>query len=138
MTSLPAVVDRHAAIFTTSVAARLADMHPQTLRGYDRLGLVVPRRTSGRGRRYSAHDIDRLRLVQHLSQSEGINLAGIRHILRMQAELDVLSTRVVRLTEELRDARSAPSGPRVFTADSLGDVRLGATRRPRRLLALPR
>ncbi|WP_028709253.1 heat shock protein transcriptional repressor HspR [Propionicicella superfundia] len=139
MTTLPAIIDRDAAVFTISVAARLADMHPQTLRGYDKLGLVVPRRARGRGRRYSARDVDRLRLVQRLSQGEGINLAGIRHILRLQAEVDDLTEQVESLADALRAARAVPAASRLFTADSGGDVRLGARSAPRRrLLALTR
>ena len=70
-----------AAVFVISVAATLAGMHPQTLRQYDRLGLVSPGRTPGRGRRYSARDIAMLREVQRLSQDEGINLAGVKRIV---------------------------------------------------------
>ena len=69
-------------------------MHPQTLRTYDRMGLVSPRRTAKRGRRYSARDIARLRLMQRLSQDEGINLEGIRRILAMQDEIDELRSRL--------------------------------------------
>ncbi|MCB0913317.1 MAG: MerR family transcriptional regulator, partial [Propionibacteriaceae bacterium] len=64
---LPDRMDPDAPIFVISVAAQLAEMHPQTLRGYDRLGLVVPGRSRGRGRRYSLRDIARLRHIQHLS-----------------------------------------------------------------------
>ena len=74
METLPDRIDRDAPLFPISTAARLAGMHPQTLRTYDRLGLVVPTRTRGRGRRYSLRDVARLRLVQYLSQDEGINL----------------------------------------------------------------
>ena len=74
--------------FVISVAAELAGMHPQTLRQYDRLGLVTPARTKGRGRRYSQRDIQRLRDVQRMSQEEGINLAGIRRILGLEANAD--------------------------------------------------
>jgi MerR family transcriptional regulator/heat shock protein HspR len=137
--TVPALIDRDAAVFTISVAARLADMHPQTLRGYDKLGLVVPRRAPGRGRRYSARDIDRLRLVQHLSQGEGINLAGIRHILRLQAQVDDLGAQVDTLTQALREARAVPPASRMFTAGSGGDVRVGAgSTSSRRILALTR
>ena len=75
-------------VFVISVAATLAGMHPQTLRGYDRLGLVSPGRTTGRGRRYSARDIVALREVQRLSQDEGINLAGVKRILELERELE--------------------------------------------------
>jgi MerR family transcriptional regulator/heat shock protein HspR len=65
-------------VYVISVAAELSGLHPQTLRQYDRLGLVSPDRAAGRGRRYSARDIEQLREVQRLSQDEGINLAGIK------------------------------------------------------------
>src|SRR5690625_6766150 len=83
-------MDQYAAVLTISAAAELADMHPQTLRQYDRLGLVSPQRTPGRGRRYSLHDVAVLREIQRLSQDEGINLAGIKRILRLEARVDAL------------------------------------------------
>jgi MerR family transcriptional regulator/heat shock protein HspR len=140
VTSVPAVLDKDLPVFTISVAARLADMHPQTLRGYDRLGLVVPRRTRGGGRRYSAREIERLRLVQKLSQDEGINLAGIRHILTLKAEVESLNhqVRALQTRVEHLSRTGAPSAARLFSADSGGDIRLGAARRPRRLLAITR
>lgn len=122
---LPQIVDRDAPIFVISVAAQLAGMHPQTLRTYDRMGLVSPRRTRGRGRRYSPHDVAKLRLVQRLSQDEGINLEGIRRILAMEAELELLREQVAQLTELVRAAHSAPGSPRTFTADSGGRVHMG-------------
>ena len=86
--------------FVISGAAELAGMHPQTLRQYDRLGLVIPARTKGRGRRYTKRDVQRLRDVQRMSQEEGINLAGIRRILELERRVEAL--------EEERDAlRSA-------------------------------
>nr|WP_231747491.1 MerR family transcriptional regulator [Auraticoccus cholistanensis] len=120
---MPQVVDSDAPLFVISVAARLADMHPQTLRSYDRMGLVKPQRTRGRGRRYSRRDIARLRLIQHLSQMEGINLEGIRRILEMQDEIDRLRSRTEELTELLRMARVAPDS-RLFAADAGGHVHL--------------
>ncbi len=136
MNRLPQLLDRDAPVFTISVAAQLADMHPQTLRGYDRLGLVVPRRSRGRGRRYSLLDIDRLRLVQRLSQDEGINLAGIRRILHLQSQVDELTMQVESLAELVREANEAPPASRVFTADAAGAVHLGAARPRRRLRAI--
>ena len=118
------------------MAAQLAGMHPQTLRTYDRMGLVSPRRTAKRGRRYSARDIARLRLVQRLSQDEGINLEGIRRILHMQDEIDELRARVTDLTQLLTAVRAAPPGSRVFTADPTGDVQLGRTSRTRAVRAI--
>jgi MerR family transcriptional regulator/heat shock protein HspR len=84
-------------VYVISVAAELSGLHPQTLRTYDRMGLVSPGRTSGRGRRYSMRDIVLLREIQRLSQDEGINLAGIRQILDLQREAEALRTEVVRL-----------------------------------------
>src|SRR5674536_79340 len=110
MEHLPHRLDRDAALFPISTAARLAGMHPQTLRTYDRLGLVVPTRTRGRGRRYSLRDVARLRLVQYLSQEEGINLNGVQRILELELRLDGLQKRVEELTAELRAAHAAPPG----------------------------
>jgi MerR family transcriptional regulator, heat shock protein HspR len=110
-------------------------MHPQTLRSYDRMGLVSPRRTRGRGRRYSPRDVARLRLIQRLSQDEGVNLEGIRRILAMQDEIDVLRTRNEELAELLRVARVAP-GDRLFAADAGGRVQM--SERARRFFAPPR
>lgn len=121
---LPELMDPDAAVFVISVAAQLSGMHPQTLRTYDRLGIVTARRTRGRGRRYSPRDVQRLRLVQHLSQTEGINLEGIRRILAMEDELDRLRAEVAELTDLLTIARSQP-GARTFTADQAGSVHLG-------------
>jgi len=123
---LPQVIDEHAPIFVISVAAQLASMHPQTLRSYDRMGLVSPQRTSGRGRRYSRRDIGQLRMIQRLSQDEGINLEGIRRILQLEAEVSVLRRQVAELQELISTA--AATG-RVFTADPMGGVRLGRSGR---------
>lgn len=90
-----------AKILLISVAARMAGMHPQTLRQYDRLGLVSPGRTAGRGRLYSIRDIVLLREVQRLSQEEGINLAGIKRILELETENLRLRDELARLRSEL-------------------------------------
>ncbi|GAA3863596.1 heat shock protein transcriptional repressor HspR [Tessaracoccus defluvii] len=128
MAYLPQPFDPDAAVFTVSVAASLADMHAQTLRGYDRLGLVVPVRSRGRGRRYSLRDIAKLRHVQQLSQEEGINLEGIRRILALEAEVDGLRGQVEHLTEALRAVQSSPLAARLFTAESSGAVHRGRFR----------
>src|SRR5215813_491333 len=94
--------------FLISVAAELAGMHAQTLRTYDRLGLVIPRRTSGGGRRYSEHDVDLLREVQRLSQDEGVNLAGIKRIIELTNQVEALRSRLRELSEELDELRSVP------------------------------
>jgi MerR family transcriptional regulator, heat shock protein HspR len=88
-------------VYVISIAAELSGLHPQTLRQYDRLGLVSPGRSSGRGRRYSARDILRLREVARLSQDEGINLAGIKRILDLENTADALHQRVAELEAEL-------------------------------------
>ncbi len=98
-----------APVYVISVAAELAGMHPQTLRQYDRLGIVSPGRTSGRGRRYSMRDVRTLREVQRLSQEEGINLAGIKRILELQHEVEQLHEQVFHLANELEAARRAVS-----------------------------
>ena len=128
---LPQRIDHDAPVFVISVAAQLAGMHPQTLRTYDRMGLVSPRRTAKRGRRYSARNIAQLRLIQRLSQDEGVNLEGIRRILAMQDEIDELRAQVNDLGALLAVARSAAAGTRVFTADPTGDVHLGGAGRRR-------
>ena len=76
-----------AKILLISVAARMAGMHPQTLRQYDRLGLVCPERTPGGGRRYSVRDVAMLREIQRLSQDEGVNLAGVKRIIDLEATI---------------------------------------------------
>lgn len=116
-------ISADAAVYVISVAAELAGMHPQTLRQYDRLGLVSPERTPGRGRRYSADDIARLQLIQQLSQEEGINLAGIRKILDLQDQLRVSRARAAELEQQIeRMESSAGSDRRVFAAGTTGDV----------------
>jgi MerR family transcriptional regulator/heat shock protein HspR len=95
-----------AAVFVISVAATLAGMHPQTLRQYDRLGIVSPGRTAGRGRRYSSRDILVLRQVQRLSQDEGVNLAGIKRILELESHVDALRARVAELRAQLEQAQA--------------------------------
>ena len=95
-----------APVYVISVAATLAGMHPQTLRQYDRLGLVSPDRTPGRGRRYSVRDIELLRQVQRLSQDEGINLAGVKRILELESHVDALRARLAELLTELDATRA--------------------------------
>ena len=91
--------------FLISVAAELAGMHAQTLRTYDRLGLVSPNRSSGGGRRYSQHDVDLLREVQRLSQDEGVNLAGIKRIIELTNQVEALQSRLKEMAGELEVLR---------------------------------
>lgn len=94
-------------IFVISVAAELSGLHAQTLRSYDRLGLVSPGRTPAGGRRYSARDISVLREVQRLSQEEGVNLAGIKRIIELENEVGALRNKLQDLMEELAAAHNA-------------------------------
>ena len=93
-----------APVFVISVAAELAGMHAQTLRQYDRLGLVSPGRTAGGGRRYSPRVVALLREVQRLSQEDGVNLAGIKRIIGLEQLVGDLQQRVAELQEQLDDA----------------------------------
>lgn len=91
--------------FLISVAAELAGMHAQTLRTYDRLGLVSPQRSAGGGRRYSERDVDLLREIQRLSQDEGVNLAGIKRIIELTNHVEALQARVVEMADQLSRSR---------------------------------
>jgi MerR family transcriptional regulator/heat shock protein HspR len=93
------------AVYVISVAAELAGVHPQTLRIYERKGLVQPKRTPGNSRRYSARDVARLRMIQRLTQQEGMNLAGVRMMLEMENELERMRRRTERLAAELARQR---------------------------------
>ena len=93
------------AVFIISVAAELAGVHPQTLRIYERKGLVRPSRTSGNTRRYSQADIDRLLAIQELTD-EGVNLAGVKRIMELRAELDALQAQVADLHAQLAHRRA--------------------------------
>ena len=115
--------DDETPVFVISVAAQLAGMHAQTLRQYDRLGLVSPSRTRGGGRRYSARDVTLLREVQRLSQDEGVSLAGIQRILDLENQVKALRDRVVELRGEVDSLRLVlGTGSRVFAAGLAGEV----------------
>ena len=126
--------DRLRPIFVISVAAELADMHPQTLRQYDRLGLVSPSRQGGKQRRYSEHDVELLREIQRLSK-DGVSLEGIRRIMALENQVAALRMRIGELSNEvfaLRSAHQAAGQGRVFAAGSTGDVvSLARGQRPR-------
>jgi MerR family transcriptional regulator/heat shock protein HspR len=92
--------------FLISVAAELAGMHAQTLRTYDRLGLVSPLRSSGGGRRYSQRDVELLREVQRLSQDEGVNLAGIKRIIELSNQVEALQSRLKEMAAEIEMLRA--------------------------------
>ncbi len=100
---------REDAVYIISVAAELAGVHPQTLRIYERRGLIAPYRTPGGTRRYSAKDIDRLALIQELT-AQGMNLEGVRRVLELQEEVDRLQHQVARLRRLLGDAEERAHG----------------------------
>ncbi|MFT6973017.1 MAG: MerR family transcriptional regulator/heat shock protein HspR [Pontimonas sp.] len=114
-------MDELTPLFSITAAAELAGMHPQTLRQYDRVGLVSPTRTAGRTRRYSMKDVVQLREVSRLS-AEGLNLEGIRRIVELESQVDTLTERVRGLEGALADEMLARSGRRVFAAGAQGDV----------------
>jgi MerR family transcriptional regulator/heat shock protein HspR len=95
--------DRRKAVFVISVAAELAGVHPQTLRIYERKGLVDPARTGGGNRRYSEADIERLRRIQDLT-TEGLNLAGVKRVIELEAELDRLRGALEQTRADAREA----------------------------------
>lgn len=114
-------MSRYTPIFAIAQAAELAEMHPQTLRQYDRIGLVSPQRTSGNTRRYSLDDVDRLREVARLS-SEGLSLEGIRRVLQLQDHVRELRDQVRELERALSEERMQRPERRVFAAGAAGEV----------------
>ncbi|QMU96610.1 MerR family transcriptional regulator [Microbacterium esteraromaticum] len=114
-------MDADSPVFAIAVAAELAGMHPQTLRQYDRIGLVVPGRTRGGSRRYSMRDIEQLREVAQLS-SEGMSLPAIARLLDLEDEVRMLRRRVSELEGALRAERESRPGVRVFAAGATGQV----------------
>lgn len=98
-------------VLVISVAAEMSGLHAQTLRTYDRLGIVSPERTRGGGRRYSLRDVALLREVQRLSQDEGVNLAGVKRIMELTNQADALRSRVAELVEETAKLRRRAGEP---------------------------
>lgn len=94
--------DKHRPVYMIGIAAELAGVHPQTLRIYERKRLVEPQRTNGNTRLYSEADIERLRLIQQLTQEEGINLAGVVRILEAEDEMNRLKEELEEVREEMR------------------------------------
>ncbi|HYH29284.1 MAG TPA: helix-turn-helix transcriptional regulator [Pseudonocardia sp.] len=117
--ALPSWADEDTPVFVISIAAQIAGMHAQTLRSYDRIGLVSPGRASGGGRRYSVRDIALLREVQRLSQEDGVNLAGIKRIIELEREVGALSDRLAEVTEELARWRAAAEQSGASRSDRL-------------------
>lgn len=115
----PQQMDRFTPVFAIAAAAELADLHPQTLRQYDRIGLVSPQRTAGNTRRYSLHDVAQLREVGRLS-AEGLSLEGIRRVLQLEDRVRELEHRVRDLERALSEERLQRPERRVFAAGSSG------------------
>jgi MerR family transcriptional regulator/heat shock protein HspR len=127
------------AVYVISVAAELAGVHPQTLRIYERKGLLRPARTAGNTRRYSERDIERLRMIQQLTQEAGLNLAGVKMIVELQNELEVMRLRLAelaleldraheRMREEMERARGHRPQAAIVPADSVRVLGLGRRR----------
>ncbi len=95
--------DNDRPLFMISVAAELAGMHPQTLRLYERRGLVLPQRTAGKTRRYSQHDVERLQRIQQLTDL-GLNLAGVERVLAMEQQLEAMRSQMLLLQQRLEEA----------------------------------
>ena len=112
------------AVYVISVAAELAGVHPQTLRIYERKGLVHPRRTAGNTRRYSDRDIEMLQQIQDLTQVQGINLAGVKMIIELQQEMAALRRRMDELQAQLRASRRAAQRARSIDPSGGEIVRL--------------
>ena len=113
-------------VYVISVAAQLSGMHPQTLRAYDKLGLVSPGRSPGRGRRYSMRDILALREIQRLSQDEGVNLSGIKLIMDQLRELEQARRLLAELHAEIAQLRMELESTRAVAA-RLAELRRGGT-----------
>ena len=121
--------DENTPLFVISVAAELSGMHPQTLRQYDRMGLVSPTRTEGRSRRYTMQDVAKLKEVARLS-AEGVSLEGIKRMLDLVTENALLHQRVRDLETELANQVLNQPGNRIFAAGEQGVVRLAPGQRP--------
>lgn len=115
------MMNENSPLFAIAIAAQLAGLHPQTLRQYDRLGLVSPKRTAGQSRRYSMRDVTQLREIARLG-AEGVSLEGIRRVLDLENHIEELESRVRELERALADELLARSGRRVFAAGESGDV----------------
>lgn len=122
------VTDTTRAVFVISVAAELAGMHPQTLRIYERKGLIDPFRTPGGTRRYSQEDIERLQLIQEMT-AEGMNLEGVRRVLALQEENKRLKKKLDRLRDKVEDleeaAESAGRAPEIVLRSQIRTIITG-------------
>jgi MerR family transcriptional regulator, heat shock protein HspR len=130
-------IDKDKPLYVISVAAELVDMHPQTLRLYERKGLIEPSRSAGKTRLYSQRNIEQLREIRRLTQELGVNLAGVEEIIRLRQKLDVLQDRLEdrisslqeRLQLELKGARALPAPVERGEGEAAGDEADPALRR---------
>lgn len=122
------MTERSEAVYIISVAAELAGMHPQTLRIYERRGLIEPYRTPGGTRRYSQKDIERLLMIQELT-SQGMNLEGVRRVIRLTEENRRLRAQVDRMRRLLAEAERRIAGRPLRRATREADTNLPAIRR---------
>ena len=99
------VMERDEPLYVISIAAQILDIHPQTLRYYERAGLIQPSRTPGNIRLYSQEDIERLQLIQRLIEDLGVNMAGVEVILNMRAQMRQMEEQMQRLAEEVQRLR---------------------------------
>jgi MerR family transcriptional regulator/heat shock protein HspR len=112
-------------LYMISVAAELAGVHPQTLRIYERKHLIMPKRSAGNTRLYSEADIQRLRLIQQLTQDEGVNLAGVERILEMQIVLDQMQMELQRMREQVIRAQRAVAAAQRTSSVQLVHIQRG-------------
>jgi MerR family transcriptional regulator/heat shock protein HspR len=103
-------IPRDEPCYTIGVVARMVDLHPQTLRSYEQMGLILPRRTDGNIRLYSQQEVDRLMKINRLTQELGVNLAGVEIILRMAEQIESLQVEIADLQQRLAEAE-APNTP---------------------------
>jgi MerR family transcriptional regulator, heat shock protein HspR len=108
------------AVYIISVAAEISGVHPQTLRMYERRGLLMPERTSGNTRRYSERDIERIRMIQELTQREGVSLAGVKLFIEMREQLERMRRRTEELERELLErVKAAAPGTEILPLRNL-------------------
>ena len=110
------------AVYVISVAAELGGVHPQTLRMYERKGLLQPERTTGNTRRYSAEDIARLRRIQELTQNDGVNLAGAKMVLRLEEQIDRMRRDLTRMASRVEELESGVAREMRRMAQTAGQI----------------
>lgn len=113
---------RESAVYVISVAAELAGVHPQTLRVYERKGLLNPQRTSGNTRRYSAEDIERLKRIQELTQGAGVNLAGAKMIIRLEEQLERMRFELEQMASRVHELEAGMAREMRRMAQQAGEI----------------